>query len=384
VIQQRVRDAQLGGQLAHLRIEPAASEELGGASHDLLLTLARIEPAARHWACSAVGRARAGFRGIDHLVNSAQIVERLLNKPHPDKPWRVSPPTAPKTVVKSPAFDYVRAESPQQVFELLHRHGDDARVLAGGQTLLATLNMRLSQPALLVDINALDALHGIAVAGNVLRIGALTRHVEIEESALVARHAPLLAQAAPHIAHRAIRNLGTFGGSLAYADPAAEWPACVLALAGTLVLAGARGERRVAAADFFRGLYTTALAPGELLVACEVPLAAPDERQHFSELARRQGDYAVAGLAARALRSSTGSLRDVRLAFLSLADRPIRARHAEAALQAGPLDDARLAEAEAALRSELEPFADLTHSAAAKKQLAATLLRRAVAALTAT
>ncbi len=284
--------------------------------------------------------------------------------------------------MKSPAFDYVRAESPQHALALLAQHGDEARVLAGGQTLLATLNMRLSQPALLVDIGGLQAWRGIEVQGGVLRIGALVRHVEIEESALVARHAPLLAQAAPHIAHRAIRNLGTFGGALAYADPAAEWPACVLALGGTLVLQGTQGERRVAAADFFQGLYTTALQEGELLAACELPLAAADERQHFSELARRHGDYAIAGLAACARRAAD-RLLDVRLAFLSLGDRPLRASAAEAILQAGPLDDARIAAADAALRAELVPFADLTHSAAAKTQLAATLMRRAVRALAA-
>jgi carbon-monoxide dehydrogenase medium subunit len=282
--------------------------------------------------------------------------------------------------MKSPAFDYIRAESPQHVFELLAQHGDEARLLAGGQTLLTTLNMRLSQPALLVDIGALETLRGIALTGNTLRIGALTRHVEIEESALVARHAPLLAQAAPHIAHRAIRNLGTIGGALAYADPAAEWPACVLALGGTLVLASSRGERRVAAQDFFQGLYTTAMQPDELLVACELPCVAAGERQVFAELARRQGDYAIAGLAACALRLGDG-LRNVRLAFFSLGDRPLRARHTEALLEAGPLTEPRLAEADAALRAELDPYADLTHSAAAKRQLAATLMRRAVATL---
>jgi carbon-monoxide dehydrogenase medium subunit len=282
--------------------------------------------------------------------------------------------------MKSPAFDYVRAESPQHVFDLLARHGDDMRVLAGGQTLLATLNMRLSSPALVVDIAGLQAWRGITLQGRQLRIGALTRHVEVEESALVAQHAPLLAQAAPHIAHRAIRNLGTFGGALAYADPAAEWPACVLALNATLVLASATAERRVAAADFFQGLYNTALQPHELLVACEIPVLAADERQHFSELARRQGDYALAGLAACA-RWQGGSLHDVRLAWLSLGDRPLRSRAAEAVLEAGPLTAARIAEADAALRAELAPFADLTHSAAAKTQFAATLLRRAVAAL---
>ena len=282
--------------------------------------------------------------------------------------------------MKSAAFDYVRATSPQHALALLAEHGDDAKLLAGGQTLLATLNMRLSQPKLVVDIGGLAQLAGISVAGGVLRIGALTRHVEIEESPLVAQHAPLLAQAAPHIAHRAIRNLGTFGGALAYADPAAEWPACVLALDATLVLLGAQGERRVAAADFFQGLYSTARRDDELLVACELPVRAAHERQHFDELARRHGDYAAAGLAARATVQGD-RLADVRLAFLSLADRPVRARKAEAVLAAGPLDDARLAAADAALRAELDPFPDLTHSAAAKKQLAATLMRRAVAAL---
>jgi len=284
--------------------------------------------------------------------------------------------------MKSPAFDYVRAESPQHVYALLAQHGDDARVLAGGQTLLATLNMRLSQPALLVDIGGLDALRGITVTGSSLRIGALTRHVEIEESPLVAKHAPLLAQAAPHIAHRAIRNLGTFGGTLAYADPAAEWPACVLALGGTLVLQSSQGERRVAADDYFLGLYTTARRDDELLLACEVPCLEDGERHAFGELARRHGDYAVAGLAACA-RPAGGVLHDLRLAFLSLGDRPLRARATESVLQAGALTEARIDEADAALRAELDPFADLTHSAAAKKQLAATLMRRALRKLAA-
>ncbi len=284
--------------------------------------------------------------------------------------------------MKSPAFDYVRAESLQQAYELMATHGDDARVLAGGQTLLATLNLRLSQPTMLIDIGRLTALRSITVQGGVMRIGALTRHVDLEESPLVAQHLPLLAQAAPHVAHRAIRNLGTFGGTLAYADPAAEWPACVLALGGTLVLGSATGERRVLAADFFQGIYTTALLPEELLLACELPVAAAGERHHFSELARRHGDYAVAGLAAVA-QASAGTLSQLKLVFFSLGDRPLRASAAEAVLQAGPLTDARLDEADQALRQEIEPFADLTHGVPAKKQLAATLMRRAARALAA-
>ena len=288
--------------------------------------------------------------------------------------------------MKSPAFDYVRATSPQHALQLLAQHGDDARLLAGGQTLMATLNMRLSQPALLVDIGGLTQLAGITLQGDVLRIGAMTRHVEIEESALVALHAPLLAQAAPHIAHRAIRNLGTLGGTLAYADPAAEWPACVVALGGTLVLLGAQGERRVPAAQFFQGLFATARRDDELLIACELPVIATGQRHHFSELARRHGDYAIAGLAACAtvqVAQPHVRLSDVRLCFLSLGDRPVRATAAEAVLGAGPLVESRIAEADAALRAELQPFADLTHSAAAKTQMAATLMRRAVQALAA-
>ena len=279
--------------------------------------------------------------------------------------------------MKAPSFDVQRAGSLAEVFALLATHGDDARLLAGGQTLLATLNMRLSQPRLLIDLNGLASLREIALDGAVLRIGALATHTQVEESALVARHAPLLVQAAPHIAHRAIRNRATFGGSLAYADPAAEWPACALALDATLVLHSVRGQRRVAAADFFQGLYTTALAGDELLTACEVPVQREDQRQHFDELARRQGDYAIAGLAACARRDGP-RLHDLRLAFFGLADRPLRARATEALIEGRVCDDALLGDAEAALRAELNPLADLTNDPQTKRQLAAVLLRRAL------
>lgn len=284
--------------------------------------------------------------------------------------------------MKAPPFDYVRAGSLADVFELLQRHGDDARVLAGGQTLVATLNMRLSDPRLLIDINGLDDLRGIEVRGAMLRLGALTTHAAIEHSALVAQHAPMLIQAAPHIGHRAIRNRGTLGGSLAYADPAAEWPACALALDATLVARSAAGERRIAADGFFQGLYSTDLADDELLVACEIPLLAAGERQVFDELSRRHGDYAVAGLAARAV-VRDGALHDTRLAFLGIADRPLRAHEAEALLEGRPLDDGLLAEVERALAAEIEPMGDLTSSAATKRHLAAVLARRALRRLAA-
>lgn len=279
--------------------------------------------------------------------------------------------------MKAPAFDVHRATSLPEVFALLKTHGDDARLLAGGQTLLATLNMRLSEPRLLIDLNGLDSLRGIAVTGRVLRIGALATHGQIEASPLVAQHAPMLAQAAPHIAHRAIRNRGTFGGSLAYADPAAEWPACVLALDATLLAQSERGERRIPAADFFEGIYATALAADELLTACEVPLPEADERQHFDELARRHGDYAIAGIAARARRQG-GKLHAPRLAFLGIADRPVRAVQTEALIEGRACDDALLTDADRCLRTELDPQSDLTNGAETKRQLAAVLLRRAL------
>src|SRR6266436_5665465 len=171
--------------------------------------------------------------------------------------------------MKAPGFAYARPASVAEALALLAEHKDEARVLAGGQSLVPMLNFRVAAPRVLVDINRIAGLSGIKLAKNHIRIGALTRHVELERSADVARHLPLIASAMPHIAHPAIRNRGTFGGSCALADPAAELPACALALGATFIAAGKKGERRIAAQDFFKGLYATALKAGELLVAAE-------------------------------------------------------------------------------------------------------------------
>ncbi len=288
--------------------------------------------------------------------------------------------------MKAPAFEYIKPRSLEQVFALLAEYGDEARLLAGGQTLMATLNMRLSEPALVVDITGIDALRGIALdaAAGMLRIGALVTHSEIEASALVALHAPLLTLAVPHIAHRAIRNLGTWGGSLAYADPAAEWPACVLALDAVIVARSSSGERRIAAADFFLDLYTTALRDGEIIVACEVPARTAQHRHAFDELARRHGDYAIVGLALAA-RHVDGLLQDSRIALLGIGTTPVRARRTEALLDGRAVDAALLQEAAQSLADELTgallPLADLTNSAATKRHLATVLLRRSLASL---
>ena len=277
--------------------------------------------------------------------------------------------------MKAPAFSYARPKHLTDVLALLEKHGDEARLLAGGQTLLATLNMRLSEPALLIDMQSVQELKGLSLAGNCLRIGAMVTHSEIEASKLVAQHAPLLGMAAPHIAHRAIRNLGTFGGSIAYGDPAAEWPACLLALDGIVVARNLQGERRIAARDFFTGLYTTELAANEVISACEVPLATPTHRFAFEELARRHGDYAVVGLAASA-QMNEGELDQVRLAWIGVGNMPLRSTATEQVLQGQQLSDALLARALEALRSELQAEADLTHSAAAKQHLAGVMLKR--------
>jgi carbon-monoxide dehydrogenase medium subunit len=288
--------------------------------------------------------------------------------------------------MKAPAFEFIRARSLPQVFALLAEYGDEARLLAGGQTLLATLNMRLSEPSLVIDITGIDALRGIGLnpEASMLRIGALVTHSEIEVSALVAQHAPLLRMAVPHVAHRAIRNLGTWGGSIAYADPAAEWPTCALALDAVVLVQGAAGERRIAAADFFLDLYTTALQEGEVVTACELPVATAAHRYGFDELARRHGDYAIVGLALAARREDS-ALQDVRLAFLGIGTTPVRARRTEALL-AGRVPDAATCTAAAQcladeLTGALAPLPDLTNGADTKRHLATVLLQRMLAGL---
>lgn len=279
--------------------------------------------------------------------------------------------------MKAPAFAYAKPRTLQEAFALLEQHGSEARILADGQSLVAMLNLRLAAPSVLVDITGLPGLSGLSVSGGKLVIGALTRHREIEQSAEVAKHCPLLAQAAPHIAHVAIRNAGTIGGSIALADPAAEWPACCLALDATFRLVSAKGERRVAARDFFTGLYATALEPSELVAAVEIPLL-PEHRSVFLELARRQGDYAIVGVAAMA-KASGGRLSDVRLAYLGGGDVPKLARRAMQAVEGRPPATDLAAE----LAQDLSPLADLENKAETKLHLANVLARRALAALAA-
>lgn len=269
--------------------------------------------------------------------------------------------------MKPAPFAYHKARSLEDAVAHLAAH-KDARLLAGGQSLIATLNMRLSAPTLLIDINGIAGLDRIEVKGDLIEIGALVRHAHAERSEVIAKHVPLIARAMPHIAHPAIRNRGTLGGSVAFADPAAELPACLLALGGEIVTSGPKGTRTIKADDFFKGLFETALAPDEILTALSVPAAKPDTRIGFAELARRHGDYAIVGLAATA-RAAGDKLADVRLAYFGVGDTPIRARKAEIALAQGGIDDAVAA-------LDLRPNGDVQATAETKKHLAGVLLRR--------
>ena len=282
--------------------------------------------------------------------------------------------------MKAPSFAYAKPNALAEVFDLLERHGDGAKLLAGGQSLIPSLNMRLSSPGVLVDITGVPGLGGIKVDGDTVRIGALTTHAEIERSPEIARSLPLLAQAVKQVAHVAIRNVGTFGGSIALADPAAEYPACCVALDATFVLASRNGERRVPARQFFKGIYATDLRPGEVLVAGEVKAAGTGYRSAFLELARRVGDYAIVGVAAHA-KVGGGKLADVRLAFLGAGDRPMLAGNAAAAVDGKAYRPDVVKAAQDALAKDLAPPADLYHSSATKLHLARVLTGRALAAL---
>ncbi len=269
--------------------------------------------------------------------------------------------------MKPAPFAYKKARSLDEAVALLGEH-KDARLLAGGQSLMATLNMRLSAPSLLIDINGIADLDGIANKGNAIEIGALVRHVQAERSDMIAKLAPLIARAMPHIGHAAIRNRGTLGGSIAFADPAAELPACLMVLDGEVEATGPKGKRTIKAQDFFKGLFETALGPQELLTAIRIPAATKDTRTGFAELARRHGDYAIVGLAASA-RGDGRVLTNVRLSFFGVGDTPSRARKAEEALENGDVDAAVAA-------LDLQPHDDVQATGAVKKHLAGVLLRR--------
>lgn len=281
--------------------------------------------------------------------------------------------------MKAAALAYARATSIDNALELLASLGDRAKVLSGGQSLIPAMNLRLISPEMLVDIGAIDELREIAVRGDTLRIGALARHVDLQRSPEVAAHAPLLAEAVAQIAHPAIRNRGTLGGSLAHADPAAELPACMLALGATIIARGRSGERRIAAVAFFCGIFQTALSAEELLVAVELPIAQKGSLHFFHEFARRHGDFAIVGLAAQAMLEG-GAFSSLRLAFFGVGDRPVLASAAKTLLNIAVTPEA-ISQASAALAEGLDLQDDQQASGTMRLHLAKVLLGRCVATL---
>ncbi|MGB8603884.1 FAD binding domain-containing protein [Bradyrhizobium sp.] len=281
--------------------------------------------------------------------------------------------------MKASAFSYARATSVENTLELLAAHGDRAKVLSGGQSLMPAMNLRLIAPELIVDIGGLTELRGVAVRDGILTMGALTRHVDLQRSPEIAAHAPLLTEAAAHVAHPAIRNRGTLGGSLAHADPASELPACMVALNASIIVRGPKGERRIAAEDFFKGIYQTDLSPQELLIAVELPVVRKNSTHFFHEFSRRRGDYAIAGLAAQAI--VVGDVfTDLRMTFFAVGDRPLLAKAANKLVNV-PFTPAGLSEASAILGDELDPPEDQQASASMRRHLAKVLMAGCVSAL---
>jgi carbon-monoxide dehydrogenase medium subunit len=267
--------------------------------------------------------------------------------------------------MKPAPFRYLAPASLEEALELKRAHGEDAKFLAGGQSLVPAMNFRLAQPALLIDLNGLRELDYVRGDGT-LRIGALTRHRTIERDALLARHAPLLHEAAPHVAHPQIRNRGTLCGNLAHADPASEFPAVMLVLGARMRARSRRGERLIGADDFFRGVFTTALEPDEMLVEVEVPALPPRTGTCFLEVARRRGDYALVGVAAVVTRGTGGEVTTARIGLCNAGATPV--------LVATP----DLEGAPEAARRVIDPPDSVHATAAFRRHLAGVLTRRAL------
>jgi carbon-monoxide dehydrogenase medium subunit len=287
--------------------------------------------------------------------------------------------------MKPPPFEYHAAGSAAEAISLLAEYGEDAKVLAGGQSLIPLLALRMSRPGHLIDVNGAGDLAGISGGDGLhsrfhegLRCGALTRHRVAERSEAIAAASPLLSEAARFIGHAAIRNRGTIGGSIAHADPAAELPAVLLALDGEVEAASARGSRRIPAAGFFLGYLTTVLAPDELVTAVHFPSWAPGTGWSFTEFSRRSGDFAIIGVAATLRLDDRGTIADARLAISGAADTAVRPVAAEAALRGQHPGDGTWAAAARDALAGLDLPEDLHGSAAYRRHLAAALIERAL------
>jgi len=279
--------------------------------------------------------------------------------------------------MKPAPFEYHRPESVEEALSLLAEHGYDAKLLAGGQSLVPAMNFRMAVPAVLIDLNRVAGLDGITEVDGGLRIGAMVRQRAAERDGLIAARAQLIAETLPYVAHAQIRNRGTMGGSIAHADPAAEIPAVMLALDARFRLRGPNGERLVTAGEFFTGLFGTALEPDEMLTEIELPAAGPRTGWAFDEVSRRHGDYALAGIAATVQVDEAGRCTAARIALLSVGEGPVLAAEAAAALVGQAPDEAAIrAAAEAASERDVDPPGDIHASPEYRRQLVKVLVQR--------
>jgi carbon-monoxide dehydrogenase medium subunit len=281
--------------------------------------------------------------------------------------------------VKPAPFDYVVAESVEHALAAKRRYGDEARFLAGGQSLVPAMNFRLAQPAVLIDLNRIPGLGDVRRENDVLAIGALARHRTLEHDPNVARHAPALAEAATYVAHPQIRNRGTLGGNLAQADPASELPAAAVALDASLHVRSAGSERQIAARDFFTGVFATALEPDEMLVRIDVPALPPRTGTAFMEIARRRGDYAIVGIAAVVTVDDARRCVRVRAVLCGAGNSPVCLAAPERVLAGHRGSEAGFAEAAALAGCEIDPPANVHATADYRRHLAGVLVRRALA-----
>jgi CO/xanthine dehydrogenase FAD-binding subunit len=283
--------------------------------------------------------------------------------------------------VKPPQFDYHDPRRIDEALALLAEHGEDGKVLAGGQSLVPLLNFRLTYPEHLIDIGRVSALSYIRRQDGVLRIGAMTRQATLEASPLVAAHWPLLTEALGFVAHAQIRNRGTVGGSVAHADPAAELPVAFIALEARFHAQSKRGRRTISCDDFFITHLTTALEPDELLVEIEVPPVAEGTGWAFTEYARRHGDFALGGAAAL-ITLQDGACSRARIALLAAADVPLRAHAAERSLEGGPIDEESAAQAARLAIADINPTGDIHGGTEYRRYLIEGMVSRAIAQAT--
>ena len=281
--------------------------------------------------------------------------------------------------MKPAPFEYYAPDTIEQALDLMSQYAGDAKILAGGQSLVPAMNFRIVQPSVLIDLNQVAELGYIHQDENVLRIGAMTRERQLEFNPLISSWAPLLVEAAPHIAHPQIRNRGTIGGSIVNADPAAELPVLMLALSARLKAKSISGERWVDAQDFFMGMFTTALEPDEILVEIELPASPPRTGWSFMEVAPRAGDYALMGIAALVTLDQNGKCDHAKLVYLNAGEGPVEAKESQKLLMGESVSD-RLIESTASKASETEinPFGNIHTSPEFQRHLANVLTKKAL------